>query len=111
MYLDPRAHQQITGAPVVIGDEIGAKFKAFDGVLTGTMLAAVKPKLIVQAWRSTSFRPQGPDSALILCFTPEKNEGRIDLVHLDVPDHDYDGANQGWEKYYWAPWRAFLART
>ena len=109
MYLDPAAHQAITGAPVDIGDERGSKFKAFDGALTGTILEVVKPRLIIQSWRSKVFKAEDPDSTLILSFTPEADEGRIDLIHLDVPDHDYDGVTQGWEKYYWAPWRAYLA--
>jgi len=109
MYLDPAAHQAITGAPVDIGDERGSKFKAFDGALTGTILEVLKPRLIIQSWRSKVFKAEDPDSTLILSFTPESDEGRIDLIHLDVPDHDYDGVTQGWEKYYWAPWRAYLA--
>lgn len=108
MYLDPSAHQVITGAPVVIGDKRGAEFQAFNGVLTGTILEVVKPSLIIQSWRSALFKAEDPDSTLILCFTPEGDEGRIDLIHLDVPDHDYDGVTQGWEKYYWTPWRAYL---
>lgn len=108
MYLDPAAHQAITGAPVDIGDERGSKFKAFDGALTGTILEVLKPRLIIQSWRSKVFKAEDPDSTLILSFTPESDEGRIDLIHLDVPDHDYDGVTQGWEKYYWAPWRAYL---
>ncbi len=109
MYLNPAIHQAITGAPVDIGDERGSNFKAFDGALTGTTLEVVKPRLIVQSWRSINFKNEDPDSTLILCFTPEENEGRIDLIHLDVPDQDYDGVTQGWEKHYWAPWRAYLA--
>lgn len=109
LYLDPAAHQAITGTPVDIGDERGCKFKAFDGALTGTILEVVKPRLIIQSWRSNVFRAEDPDSTLILSFTSETDQGRIDLIHLDVPDYDYEGVTQGWEKYYWAPWRAYLA--
>ena len=109
IYLDPSKHQAITGASVDIGDERGSKFKAFDGALTGTVLEVVRPRLIIQSWRSNAFKTEDPDSTLILSFTPEQDAGRIDLIHLDVPDHDYDGVTQGWEKYYWAPWRAYLA--
>ena len=109
MYLDPSKHQAITGTSVDIGDERGSKFNAFDGALTGTMLEVVKPRLIIQSWRSNVFKAEDLDSTLILSFTPEGDEGRIDLIHLDVPDHDYDEVTQGWEKYYWAPWRAYLA--
>ena len=42
---------------------------------------------------------------------PAKSDaGWIDLVHLDVPEHDFDGVTTGWEKYYWTPWRECLER-
>ena len=109
MYINPSTHQAITGAPVEIGDKRGFEFKAFDGALTGTVLEVIRPKLIIKSWRSVNFMAEDPDSTLILSFTSEGNEGRIDLVHLDVPDQDYKGVKQGWEKYYWSPWRTYLA--
>jgi uncharacterized protein YndB with AHSA1/START domain len=108
MYINPLAHQAITGASVEIGEKSGSKFKAFDGALTGTILEVIKPKLIIQWWRSTNFTAEDPDSTLILSFTSEGDGGRIDLIHIDVPDQDYDGVDQGWEKYYWTPWRTYL---
>ena len=109
MYLNPSTHRAITGAPADINDKRGFEFKAFDGALTGTILEVIKPRLIIQSWRSVNFMADDPDSTLILCFTSEGDEGRIDLIHLDVPDQDYDGVDQGWEKYYWTPWRTYLA--
>ena len=108
MYLDPVVHAAITGNPVRIGRETGAEFLAFNGALSGTILATVRPRLIVQSWRSTSFKGDDPDSTLILSFSTEGVGGRIDLVHLDVPDHDYEGVTKGWEKYYWTPWQNYL---
>jgi activator of HSP90 ATPase len=113
MYLDPAAHGAFTGFPVTIGGEPGTAFRAFDGQLSGTMLVAVRPQLIVQSWRSTKFAADDPDSTLILMFSPDASDancGRIDLVHLDVPPHDYQGVTEGWQKYYWAPWRAYFER-
>jgi hypothetical protein len=26
-----------------------------------------------------------------------------------VPQYDHDGVTQGWTKYYWEPWKAYLA--
>jgi activator of HSP90 ATPase len=108
MYLDPAAHGAWSGGEVTIGPEPGAEFRAFGGALWGQVLEVVRPRLIVQSWRSTAFEEENPDSTLILCFTPEGDEGRIDLVHLDVPSHDYDQVVEGWQKYYWEPWRAYL---
>jgi len=110
MYLDPAGHAAFTGMPVTIGPEAGAEFRAFGGQLTGSILAVVPPRLVVQSWRSTKFRPEDADSTLILLFTPEGAQGRIDLVHVDVPDHDFQGVTEGWPKHYWTPWRAYLER-
>jgi hypothetical protein len=110
MYMDPKTHAEITGAPVTISANPGAPFSAFEGNLSGTTLTVIAPTLIVQSWRSTHFNDDDPDSTLILSFTPHGHEGRIDLVHLDVPDQDYQGVTDGWETHYWAPWRRYLAR-
>jgi activator of HSP90 ATPase len=110
-YLDPAAHAAITGRPVTIRAEEGAEFSAFDGQLSGMILALARPHLIVQSWRSCMFHDNDPDSVLILSFTSEglgANEGRVDLVHLDVPEHDYEDVTKGWHKYYWSPWLAYL---
>jgi len=110
MYLDPIEHEAITGSPVTVGDTPGARFSAFNGALSGTVLSIVAPSLVVQSWRSTDFKSDDPDSTLILSFVPNGDSGRIDLVHLDVPDHDFDVVSKGWEKFYWQPWREYLAR-
>jgi len=49
-YLDPQAHAAFTGAPVTIESRPGMPFRAFDGMLTGTMLHIEPKRLIVQTW-------------------------------------------------------------
>jgi activator of HSP90 ATPase len=110
MYLDAALHEAITGAPVTISDQPGSPFAAFGGQLRGTTLCVVAPKLIVQSWRSENFFDEDADSTLILGFSRQGDQGRIDLIHLDVPEQDFQGVTDGWEHYYWAPWREFLAR-
>ena len=48
------------------------------------------------------------DSTLIISFSPEDDDGRIDLVHLDVPENDFQGVSGGWESRYFAPWLTYL---
>jgi activator of HSP90 ATPase len=108
MYMDASRHAAFTGHPVTIGEQSGAEFRAFDDMLTGTILIVVRPRLIVQSWRSLNFHGDDPDSTLILSFSDQGEEGRIDLVHLDVPESDYDGVTEGWGKFYWTPWRDYL---
>ena len=109
MYLDAEAHAAFTGFPVVISAQAGAPFHGFNKQISGHILAIMRPQLIVQSWRSVKFHEDDPDSTLILKFTPEPdNRGRIDLVHLDVPDHDFQGVTEGWQTHYWKPWQTYL---
>lgn len=109
MYLDAGAHAAFTGFPVIIAARAGAPFRAFNDMLSGTMLHVAPKRLIVQTWRSAHWPASAIDSILTLSFWPENNGARIELVHANVPEEDFAGVSQGWEKYYWTPWRAYLA--
>ena len=109
-YLDPEAHAAVTGSPVTIAARSGAPFQAFNGMLTGTILHLEPKRLIVQTWRSANFPADAIDSVLVLSFWPQAEGGRIELVHVNVPAEDFAGVSQGWEKYYWTPWRARLTQ-
>lgn len=111
MYLNPREHAAFTGAPVKIAARAGARFEAFEGTLTGTILQVVSNRLIVQSWRSTNFGKRDLDSTLVLSFWPDPAGGRIELTHVNVADTDFAGVSEGWLKYYWTPWRAHLEKT
>jgi activator of HSP90 ATPase len=110
LYMDPALHAAFTGAPVKISAKPGSKFLAFDGMLEGTTVSTLPGKLIVQRWRSMMFKPDDPDSILVLYFVQEAKRGRIDLAHINVPQHDHAGVTHGWDKYYWKPLRAYLKR-
>jgi len=109
MYLDADVHGDFTGSPAKISAEAGSAFEAFGGLLTGATLQAIRPRLIVQSWRSVNFEKDAPDSTLIISFTDEEQDaGRIDLVHIDVPENDYQGVSGGWESRYFEPWLTYL---
>ena len=110
MYLNPRTHAAITGAPVKIAARPGARFVAFGGALTGKILQVVPNRLIVQSWRSTEFGKRDLDSTLILTFRTHGRAGRIELTHVNVAERDFGGVSEGWAQYYFAPWRAYLAK-
>ena len=108
MYLDPAEHAAFTGAPVTVSAIPGSPFRAFNDMISGTMLQVVPKRLIVQSWRSPHWGATDPDSTLILTFIPENGGARIELVQVNVVDADFAGVSHGWEKFYWTPWRAYL---
>lgn len=107
-YLDAEAHAAFTGSPVTIEPRAGTPFRAFDGMLSGTMLHVQPQRLIVQTWRSGNWPADAVDSVLTLTFLPEGDGTRIELVQVNVPVSDFAGVCEGWGKYYWSPWRAYL---
>jgi activator of HSP90 ATPase len=109
IYLDSKKHTEATGAPAKISRRNGGAFTAFGGMLCGRNLLLVPGKMIVQAWRSTHFYKDDPDSILVLRFTRVKGGGQIDLVHTNVPPQDHRGVTQGWPRYYWRPWKKYIA--
>ena len=109
MYLDAESHAAITGAPVTIEPRAGAPFRAFNGMLSGTILHVEPKRFIVQTWRSANWAATAIDSVLTLSFWPQEDGGRIELVHVNVPEDDFAGVSQGWAKYYWEPWNAYLS--
>ncbi len=108
MYLDPKQHAAITGGEVMISRESGSEFRAFNGVLSGRILTVVPKRMVVQTWRSGNWHADDLDSILVLTFYDDPAGGRIELIHVNVADHDYEKVNEGWEKFYWTPWRRYL---
>jgi len=109
IYLDPDRHAAVTGAPVKISSKPRSKFAAFNGMIWGSTVTAIPGKMIVQRWRSEKFKEENLDSILILTFVQDGKRGRIDLVHVNVPEHDHEGVTEGWEEFYWKPLRGYLS--
>lgn len=109
LYMDSGQHTAATHAKALVSQEVGGRFSAFGGMITGKMLAIVPNHMIVQAWRAKHWKKTDLDSTLVLTFRETKQGTQIDLVHVNVPDHDHKGVRNGWAKYYWRPWRAYLA--
>jgi len=109
-FLDSKGHAAVTGAPARIDRKVGGRFTAFGRQLRGQTLLVDPKRLIVQAWRSSQWKAEDPDSILILRFSKAAQGGIVDLVHVNVPAHDHKGVSQGWRTYYWKPWKAYLAK-
>lgn len=108
LYLDSEQHSAATRAKAVVSKKAGGSFSAFDGMITGTILALIPNRMIVQSWRAKHWKNTDLDSVLVLTFSEVKHGAQIDLVHANVPLHDHKGVSRGWERYYWKPWRAYL---
>ena len=78
MYPDAEAHAAFTGFPVTIAARAGAPFRAFNDMLSGTIIHVAPKRLIVQTWRSANWATTAIDSVLTLSFWPEKDGAQLD---------------------------------
>ncbi len=110
IYMDAKKHAAATGSKVSIGRKAGSAFSAFGGSIVGRNLAVIPGRMIVQSWRSRGWKKTDVDSILVLTFSKVPGGGRVDLVHANVPDQDHAGVKNGWVRYYWKPWKAYLKK-
>jgi activator of HSP90 ATPase len=90
------------GAPADIGDEPGATFSAFGGMVTGRQIELVPEARIVQAWRAASW-PDGVYSVARFEFEADAAGTRVVFDHTGFPDGQREHLAAGWDENYWEP--------
>ena len=109
LYMNPKKHSMISGAPVTISSKAGSKFSSHGGYIFGEHIHSVKDKLIVQSWRAQGWDKSDVDSTFIVTLEPKGKDVVLQMVHANVPDKAIDGIAKGWEDHYWKPWKQHLA--
>ncbi len=110
LYADSKKHTAAIGGKSKMNMKPGGKWQAFDGFLFGTTLATVRNQVIVQTWRATDWKKNQPDSLFTLVFEKDGKGGKVTMIHANVPDDQYAGIKPGWTKFYWKPWKKYLAK-
>lgn len=109
-WLDSNAHGEFTGDTAKIDPRVGGKFTAWGGYIRGRTLELEPGKRILQAWRTTEFPEDAPDSTLEILLEAEGKGSRITLIHTDIPDGQAKQYEQGWEEYYFTPMKEYFTK-
>jgi uncharacterized protein YndB with AHSA1/START domain len=110
-WLDSLAHSEMTGGEASMSDEIDADVSAWDGYISGRNLHLIPHERIVQSWRTTKFTDAHEDSVVTLSFEETQEGTLLTLVHSNVPDGQTSYEQGGWETHYFAPMRAYFAKS
>lgn len=108
LYMDSKRHGAATGSTAKVSKKPGSDFMAWDGYITGKLLATVPKTLVAQTWRASDWREDDPDSFLILHFERAKGGSLLTMIHAGVPDGQREALDQGWRENYWEPWKDYL---
>lgn len=95
---DPVLISQWSQAPATYNAEAGAPYSLWGGDIAGTIVEVVPGERLVQTWKPGNWTVE--DSVVTFLLTPADGGTRVDLVHENVQDWDYDATNEGWDVYY-----------
>ena len=107
-WLSTKGHTAMTGSAAKVSGKAGGKFSAWDGYIFGRTIELKVNKRIVQAWRTSEFPDEAPDSRLEVALEAVNGGTKITLIHTDMPEDQIDDYKQGWEDFYFKPMREFF---
>jgi activator of HSP90 ATPase len=107
-WLSSDGHSAITGSLANVDGKVGGKFTAWDGYIYGSTLELTPNHRIVQAWRTTEFEDDVPDSSLEVLFDEVEDGTNVTLTHTGMPEDQADSYRQGWEDFYFKPMREYF---
>jgi uncharacterized protein YndB with AHSA1/START domain len=106
-WMTSNQHGEMTGGRAEIDPRPGGAFRAWDGYIIGTTLELEPGRRIVQAWRTSDFAPDDPDSRIEVLLEPAAEGTLLTLLHTNIPDGQ-SGYEEGWRDNYFDPMRAFF---
>ena len=109
-WLSTKGHTAMTGSAAKVNGKIGGKFTAWDGYIFGSILALEPDSRIVQAWRTSEFADDDPDSLVELSLKETKDGTKLTLTHTQIPTGQEDSYRQGWEDFYFKPMKAYFGK-
>jgi uncharacterized protein YndB with AHSA1/START domain len=107
-WLSGDEHGAMTGGSAEVDPRVGGPFSAWDGYITGTTLELKPYSRIVQAWRTTDFPADSPDSRLEVLLEETPGGTKLTLKHSQLPDGQGHGYEVGWADNYFEPMKTYF---
>ena len=109
-WLSSEGHTAMTDNPAKVDGKVGGKFTAWDGYIFGSTLNLEPDQRIVQAWRTSEFPDDAPDSRLEILFEEVSEGTKVTFIHSDMPEDQVDSYRQGWEDFYLKPMKEYFSK-
>jgi activator of HSP90 ATPase len=107
-WLSSEGHAAMTGSPTQVDGKVGGEFSAWDGYIFGKTLELTPNYRIVQAWRTSEFPEDAPDSHVEVLLENVAEGTKIILIHSNMPEDQVDSYRQGWEDFYFKPMKEYF---
>jgi activator of HSP90 ATPase len=108
-WLSSAEHSAMTGGAAQIDPNVGGKFSAWDGYITGKTFELEPYRRIVQSWRTVEFPADAPDSRLEILLEEDAEGTRLTLKHSDIPAGQGSSYESGWASNYFDPMKDYFS--
>lgn len=109
-WLDSAQHGAMTGGGANVVNDVGAKYSAWDGYITGTFIALDLGRRIVASWRTKDFPSDAPDSRVEVHFEALGGNTRVLVLHTDIPEGQSESYRSLWNDKYFTPMRTYFSK-
>ncbi len=94
-----------SGFPAQMEAKEETEFSIFEGDISGRNIRVIENQLLEQEW----YFGDSPEQSIVTISIKEHQLGtKIDLVHTNIPDDEYDDFVEGWNDYYWGAIKEFF---
>ena len=107
-WLSSAGHAAMTGNPAAVDGTVGGTFSAWDGYISGSTLDLTPNERILQAWRTTEFPAEAPDSHIDVLLEEVTGGTKVIITHTNMPEDQVNSYRQGWEDYYFKPMKEYF---
>lgn len=108
-WLSSDGHSKMTSSPAHVSSEVGGRFNAWDGYISGKNLELDPGRRIVQSRRGASYKDSDADSQIEVIFEAVDGGTKITLTHTNVPD-DQGSHEAGWTTHYFEPMKSYFGK-
>ena len=109
-WLNSDEHSQMTGAPAKLDGNVGGKFTAWNGYISGKLVILDLGRRLVMSWRTTDFPRDAHDSRVEIHLEALGGSTRVTLLHTEIPEGQAEQYRSGWSEKYFEPMRAFFTK-
>ncbi|MBI5030207.1 MAG: SRPBCC domain-containing protein [Chloroflexi bacterium] len=95
---EPELIEEWSGADAEFDPTVGGVYSLWDGSISGEIIEVAPRKKLVQSWKPDDWTIE--NSIVTFTLSSVSKGTRVDLVHENIEDFDFEGTTEGWDSYY-----------
>lgn len=109
-WLDSDQHSAMTGGAAKLSNDVGQKYTALNGYVTGKLITLDLGRRMVMSWRTTDFPRDAADSRVELHLEALGGSTRVTVIHTEIPEGQSEQYRSVWNDKYFTPMRNHFSK-